>query len=94
MKAPGDASSVVAWIQRFPFGSSLPVQPLTCGFNSDGVELAFRRKKTDEKSGKDGGIVFVVRTDISVNAPLMVLEGWRDNEGQSISKTLAERTVL
>jgi hypothetical protein len=50
------------YTQSFPFAAVLPVQPLQYLPNSDGgVELKFLRKKTDIKSGIDGGIRFFVR---------------------------------
>jgi hypothetical protein len=50
------------YTQSFPFAVILPVQPLQYLPTADGgVELKFLRKKTDTKSGIDGGIRFFVR---------------------------------
>jgi hypothetical protein len=50
------------YTQSFPFAAVLPVQPLQYLPAEDGgVDLRFLRKKTDIKSGIDGGIRFFVR---------------------------------
>jgi hypothetical protein len=50
------------YAQSFPFAAVLPVQPLHYLPTEDGgVELKFLRKKTDIKSGVDGGIRFFIR---------------------------------
>jgi hypothetical protein len=53
---------ITDYTQSFPFAVVLPVQPLLYLPTGDGgVELKFLRKKTDVKSGIDGGIRFFVR---------------------------------
>ena len=55
--------SVDAYTRSFPFSAVLPVQPLTHipEVDEDGnpsVRVSFLRKKTDLKSGVDGGVLF------------------------------------
>jgi hypothetical protein len=59
-----EATRVVAkYVQSFPFAVVLPVQPLQYLPTPDnGVEIQFLRKKTDIKSGIDGGIRIFVTT--------------------------------
>jgi hypothetical protein len=85
--SPTDATSrkrnlLICWLECFPFCSTLPIQPLTFERTYNGVDIAFRRKKTDEKSGKDGGVRLTFRED----AHEIIFEANRDVEGQSISK--------
>lgn len=52
---------VCQYTQSFPFAAVLPVQPLQYLPTMDGgVEITFLRKKTDIKSGVDGGIRFFI----------------------------------
>jgi hypothetical protein len=54
---------VQAYSQSFPFAAVLPVQPLMyLPTTEGGVEIKFLRKKTDEKSGMDGGLCFFIET--------------------------------
>jgi hypothetical protein len=54
---------VQAYSQSFPFAAVLPVQPLSyLPTVSGGVEIKFLRKKTDEKSGTEGGLCFFIDT--------------------------------
>jgi hypothetical protein len=67
---------VQAYTQSFPFAAVLPVQPLsylpitkatatapaTAPATGGGVEIKFLRKKTDEKSGTEGGLCFFIDT--------------------------------
>mmetsp|Transcript_45740 Transcript_45740/g.92327 ORF Transcript_45740/g.92327 Transcript_45740/m.92327 type:complete len:192 (+) Transcript_45740:85-660(+) len=87
-------NKVVGWLQSFPFASSLPMQPMSYTPNEDGIDLVFRRKKTVEKSGKDGGLCFQVQVDSSDEHSVLVLEAYRDQEGQSVSKGFSEKMVL
>ncbi|KAG7362827.1 hypothetical protein IV203_026187 [Nitzschia inconspicua] len=60
---------VSSYTQSFPFAAVLPVQPLQYLPAKDGgVDLKFLRKKTDIKSGIDGGIRFFVREKLEVEA--------------------------
>jgi hypothetical protein len=55
-------AAVSRFCQGFPFAAVLPVQPLHyLPLDGTGVEVKFLRKKTDIKSGVDGGIRFYVR---------------------------------
>jgi len=49
--------------RSFPFAAVLPVQPLMYVPTNDGVNLQFLRKKSEEKSGIDGGIRFFIQVD-------------------------------
>jgi hypothetical protein len=54
-------AQVQAYSQSFPFAAVLPVQPLMyLPTDAGGVEIKFLRKKTDEKSGMDGGLCFFI----------------------------------
>lgn len=56
-------AAVSKYCQSFPFAVVLPVQPLQyLPTPSGGVEVKFLRKKTEMKSGVDGGIQFEVAT--------------------------------
>jgi hypothetical protein len=57
---------VCQYTQGFPFAAVLPVQPLQYLPTIDGgVDVTFLRKKTDMKSGIDGGIRFFITTTTS-----------------------------
>lgn len=91
---PLDAAKKVVskYSQSFPFAAVLPVQPLQyLPTDDDGVEVRFLRKKTDMKSGVDGGIRFFVQDDgddgIDVTAK-------RNSVGQTIQKMMAEKLVV
>ena len=86
------------YISSFPFSAVLPVQPLTYTPTEDdlGVKVAFLRKKTDEKSGKDGGIDFRISTvddenDESIRVNIVAR---RDSNGQFISKVFSEGAII
>jgi hypothetical protein len=90
------------YVQSFPFAAVLPVQPLQYLPTADGgVDLKFLRKKTDVKSGMDGGIRFFVRSvdgknndiDEEVNKTIQIIAK-RNSRGQSISKMFAEKLVV
>lgn len=62
-------SSVSNFCHSFPFAAVLPVQPLQyLPLDDTGVEVKFLRKKTDIKSGVDGGIRFYVATSQETKA--------------------------
>lgn len=57
----------------------------------DGVEVRFLRKKTDMKSGIEGGIrFFIEETDDN----FLEVTAMRNSEGQTIPKIIAERLVV
>ena len=61
--APNQAMAKVSqFCQSFPFAAILPVQPLQYlpVYEDGGVEVKFLRKKTDIKSGIDGGVRFFI----------------------------------
>ena len=89
--APAKAS-LVSWLSGFPYAACLPVQPLSCAYCPDGVDIVFRRKKTEDKSGKDGGIQIRVRED-AANGRLL-LTARRDSEGQFLRTQIAENKLL
>lgn len=63
--APDQAMAKVSqFCQSFPFAAVLPVQPLQYlpVYEDGGVEVKFLRKKTDIKSGVDGGVRFFIET--------------------------------
>lgn len=79
--------------QKFPFGLVLPVQPLTYQPTDDGgVELWFLRKKTDAKSGMDGGMRFFVEKE--ADQPMITVTAKRNSAGQAIRKMMAEKIVI
>jgi len=81
------------WLKRFPFAAVLPVQPMTWQPTPCGLDLAFRRKKTDDKSGKDGGLFFEVkRSETDANA--LTFEAKRDSGGQFVAKSFSEMKLL
>lgn len=86
------------YISSFPFSAVLPVQPLTYTPNEDdlGVKVAFLRKKTDIKSGKDGGIDFRISTvdDENDEAIRVNIVARRDSNGQFISKVFSEGAII
>ena len=90
--------ALVQFLHRYPFSASLPVQPLTYSTTPDGVNLTFLRKKTDEKSGRDGGIQFSVdifeAPSSSEDRWRLVLEARRNSDGQTISKAFSERKIV
>jgi len=53
--------SILTFLRSIPFASLLPVQPLTYEVTDGGVEVKFRRKKTEDKSGIDGGMRWVAK---------------------------------
>lgn len=91
----GEALDKVAkYAQSFPFAAVLPVQPLMYIPNDEhGVDVKFMRKKTDSKSGIDGGIRFTVVLDDEDGA-FMELAAKRNSQGQSITKIMAEKLVI
>jgi hypothetical protein len=83
---------VVKYSQSFPFSVVLPVQPLMyVPTPDDGVEVRFLRKKTDFKSGVDGGIRFFIE---ATPDNCLELTAKRNSVGQSIAKMVAERLVI
>lgn len=77
--------------QSFPFSAVLPVQPLMyLPMDDHGVEVRFLRKKTDIKSGIDGGIRFYIQED----KDFLEVTAMRNSEGQTIPKLVAERLVI
>ena len=90
---------VSRYCQSFPFAAVLPVQPLHyLPVNEDGgVEVKFLRKKTDIKSGVDGGIRFFIDTistaddddkagDGHDKATMIEITAKRNSRGQVIAK--------
>ncbi|GAX20114.1 hypothetical protein FisN_17Lh067 [Fistulifera solaris] len=78
--------------QSFPFSAVLPVQPLMyVPTEDDGVEVKFLRKKTDIKSGIEGGIRFYIEETADHSLEVTAL---RNPEGQTIPKIVAERLVI
>jgi len=87
-------SKISQYIQSFPFAAVLPVQPLQAlPTNDGGLELKFLRKKTQFKSGVDGGVRFFVRIRDGKNDIIEILVK-RNSEGQSIPKMFAEKLVI
>lgn len=83
--------AVAKYSQSFPFAAVLPVQPLQYLPTEDqGVEIKFLRKKTDIKSGIDGGIRFFVE---SADGGLDITAK-RNSKGQTIQKMMAEKLVV
>ena len=99
-------ATVSKYCQSFPFAAVLPVQPLQyLPTDDDGVEIKFLRKKTDLKSGIDGGIRFFVHAvdrdkdnveDEQVVAVDKTIDvtAKRNSVGQSIRKIMAEKLVV
>lgn len=95
--------AVSKYSQSFPFAAVLPVQPLHyLPTEDDGVEIKFLRKKTDEKSGIDGGIrFFITQTeggdgdgDDDCDHGGLDLTAKRNSIGQTIQKMMAEKLVV
>ena len=94
---PEAKAELISWLRGFPFAASLPVQPLNFAYPEDGVHVQFRRKKTEGKEGKDGGIRIRVKDTVAANgdgAGELHLAAIRDSEGQFISKSIAEKKLL
>ena len=100
------AEAVSQFCQSFPFAAVLPVQPLQYVPTSDGgVEIKFLRKKTETKSGVDGGIRFSLLKS-PFHQPKTVneyrrgdggeleLTAKRNSQGQSIPKIMSEKLVI
>jgi hypothetical protein len=93
-------SRVSRFCQSFPFAAVLPVQPLQYlpVYEDGGVELKFLRKKTDLKSGIDGGIRFfldrVPPHDDNDNRECIEITAKRNSSGQFITKMMAEKLVI
>lgn len=97
-------AAVSRYCQSFPFAAVLPVQPLQyLPVQEDGgVEVKFLRKKTDIKSGVDGGIRFFIDTvaaeddddDEDDDKDLIVIKAKRNSKGQVIAKLMAEKLVV
>jgi len=83
--------SVASYSQSFPFAAVLPVQPLMYLPADDGVDIKFLRKKTDIKSGTDGGIRFFVQP---LDDDGLEVTAKRNSQGQSIQKIMAEKLVV
>ena len=101
------ASALSKFSQSFPFAAVLPVQPMQYLPAEDGgVEIKFLRKKTDIKSGIDGGIRFFLEQSQSSSsaededhedddAPYeLELTAKRNSVGQSISKIMSEKLIV
>lgn len=86
---------VSAYTQSFPFAAVLPVQPLQYLPADDGVgvDLKFMRKKTDMKSGIDGGIRFFVREKASEEGTEEVLLEEEEDEEEN-DKEIEEGDTL
>jgi hypothetical protein len=98
-------AKVSKYAQSFPFAAVLPVQPLHYlpVHEDGGVELKFLRKKTDMKSGIDGGIRFFLSAQSNSNledqgdnprSPVIEITAKRNSKGQYISKLMAEMLVV
>jgi hypothetical protein len=69
IEAEDAVQQVQAYSQSFPFAAVLPVQPLSyLPTKTGGVEIKFLRKKTDEKSGTEGGLCFFIERGGMVDA--------------------------
>ncbi|CAN0355616.1 unnamed protein product [Pylaiella littoralis] len=86
------------WIRRYPFGTTLPVQPFSLVETETGVDVIFRKKPTLGKGSQDGGLCFTVedrsvdeRADLPV-CPTLIMR--RIADGQEIRKMFAERIVV
>ena len=85
--------NILNWLRGFPFAASLPVQPLSYTHTKDGINLVFRRKPSEEKGSKDGGIQFTVTSEKierdNLAKIMLVIEGRRDSEGQVSEKIMS-----
>jgi len=97
----GIRSSLLSYLQSFPFAAVLPVQPLTykpTGSVSDGqaagVEVVFLRKKTMEKGSEDGGIAVLVSTQSGGGMDRLEITAVRRAEGQFVSKVFSEGMIV
>lgn len=90
--------AVSKYCRSFPFAAVLPVQPLQyLPGNDGGVEVKFLRKKTDIKSGVDGGIRFFLNTfndEEEEEPPTIEITAKRNSSGQVIAKLMAEKLVI
>lgn len=86
-------SRISQYIQSFPFAAVLPVQPLQALPTDDGgLELKFLRKKTQIKSGVDGGVRFFVHfRDEQPDSIEVIVK--RNSEGQYVPKMFAEKLI-
>lgn len=84
---------LLAYIKTFHFAAVLPVQPLTYLPNEDkdGVDIQFLRKKTDVKSGNEGGIRFYIAESADRYIELIAK---RNSMGQTIPKIFSERLIV
>lgn len=100
-----NTDNVIAVVQQylssFPFSAVLPVQPLTYTPRNDGmgVNVSFLRKKTEEKSSKDGGIQFTFDVcmeegDDQTSSCRVNIVAKRVSEGQAISKVFSEGMII
>lgn len=98
-------AKVSKYAQSFPFAAVLPVQPLHYlpVHEDGGVELKFLRKKTDIKSGIDGGIRFFLSAQTNSNSEedsedshssVIEITAKRNSKGQYVSKLMAEMLVV
>jgi len=100
---------VSKFCQSFPFAAVLPVQPLHYlpVYEDGGVEVKFLRKKTDMKSGNDGGIRFFIEKveggdgsddeteeDEDGECPVIEVTAKRNSKGQVISKLMSEKLIV
>ena len=63
VSTPDALECLQVFTRSFPFAAVLPVQPLMYIPTNDGVHLQFLRKKSEEKSGIDGGIRFFIQVE-------------------------------
>lgn len=93
-----DIEELRRWIRRYPFGTTLPVQPFSLVETEKGLDVIFRKKPTLERGSQDGGLSFVVESSVSHGQgdgrmrPTLLLR--RISTGQEIRKMFAERIVV
>lgn len=89
-------SKITDYTQSFPFAALLPVQPLQYLPTQDGgVEIKFLRKKTQTKSGTDGGVRFFVSNGKdNNNSKTINITVKRCSKGQTISKMFTEKLLI
>ena len=88
-------SRISQYIRSFPFAAVLPVQPLQALPTDDGgLELKFLRKKTETKSGLDGGVRFFVHLQDEKKDDVIEVVIKRNSEGQTIPKMFAEKLII
>jgi len=105
-ESDGVLDALQSYLQSFPFAAVLPVQPLTYMPRPTqdgplGVDVVFLRKKTVEKSGRDGGIAFYISppstttpTDGGAGSGRVEITAVRNSEGQCVSKAYSEGVIV